>query len=315
MKRFLTVTAIAALAGAAHAQDAGSVTPPAAEAAPSDWRAVEQDNLLYITVASAPEGGDAMEALLAEPETSLVVVELFPDFAPNHVQRMKTLAQEGFYKGREFQRVIDGFVAQAGGLPGQPAGGDSGKPDLKAEFTARLGPEVTMTEAQDSHMVNPSVPPMGRSRAGFYHGAPVGYQPAAQAQLSADGKRDAWLLHCPGTASMARPQNEDGANFQFFLMRGAAPFLDAQYSAWGRVVHGQDVVETITTGEPPDNPDTIQSMAVGSDLPESQQLDIEVLRTDSEFFKTWLQARKDASGGQIDDICNIDIPTRVNEDS
>ncbi len=318
MKCFLTLTAAAALiAGGALAQDAAEAgaAPQAGDPAPSDWRTAEQDNLLYITVASAPAGGDPMDALLAEPETSLIVVELFPELAPNHVERMKTLAREGFYKDREFQRVIDGFMAQAGGLPGQPAGGDSGKPDLEAEFMARLGPAAAITEVQDSRMVNSRIPPMGQSHAGFYRGAPAGYQPAAQAELSEDGKRDAWLLHCPATASMARPQDENGANFQFFLMRGDAPFLDAQYTAWGKVVHGQDAVRAITVGEPPENPDTIQSMSVGFSLPESEQLDIQVLRTDSDYFSGWLDAQRAEAGGEFDDICDIEIPTRLNEDS
>ena len=62
-----------------------------------------------------------------------VVVELFSDKAPNHVERIKELAREGFYDGIVFHRVIDGFMAQAGDPTGTGRGG-SDKPDLKAEF-------------------------------------------------------------------------------------------------------------------------------------------------------------------------------------
>jgi len=276
------------------------------DAPDEDWRAIEQENLLYITVAKAPTG-DPMEALLAEPKTELVVVELYPELAPNHVARMKTLAREGFYQGREFHRVIDGFMAQAGGLPNNPAGGFSGLPDLDAEFTARLGPNVTIREVEADRLVNERLTGMGRSRAGIYKGAPVGFQPAAQAMVSADGKRDVWMIHCEGSASMARPQNENGANFQFYLMRGEAAWLDAQYTAWGRVVHGQDVVNAIALGEPPLRPDDIASVRVGSDLPEAEQLAIESLEPDSAWYDAWLTENPEAG------VCDAPTPTRTQE--
>lgn len=280
--------------------------------APDDaWRTPDQDNLLYITVAQKPGGG--MESLLAEPKTGLVIVELHPDLAPQHAARMKELAAENFYEGRIFHRVIDDFMAQGGGLTNNPGGGLSGKPDLPAEFTARLGPEVTPVKVQDERMVNERKPAMGRAPAGVYHGAPVGYQPAAQAMVAADGKRDVWMLHCKGTASMARTNNPDSGNFQFYLMRGEAPWLDAQYTAWGRVVHGQDVVQNITAGkgdsDMPENPDTIQSMRVGSSLPGDQQVAVQVIRPESDAFKAYVEEQ------DVDNICDLTIPTRVKEDS
>ena len=63
-----------------------------------------------------------------------VVIQLRPDLAPKHVERVKELTQEGFYDGIVFHRVIDGFMAQSGDPTGTGFG-DSGKPDLKAEFT------------------------------------------------------------------------------------------------------------------------------------------------------------------------------------
>jgi cyclophilin family peptidyl-prolyl cis-trans isomerase len=63
-----------------------------------------------------------------------VVIQLFPDLAPKHVERIKTLAREGFYDGTPFHRVIEGFMAQGGDPTGTGTGG-SKLPDLKAEFT------------------------------------------------------------------------------------------------------------------------------------------------------------------------------------
>ena len=64
-----------------------------------------------------------------------VVIRLRPDLAPGHVERITELANEGFYDGVVFHRVIDGFMAQ-GGDPTGTGGGGSKKPNLKAEFNA-----------------------------------------------------------------------------------------------------------------------------------------------------------------------------------
>ena len=63
-----------------------------------------------------------------------VVIDLFPDVAPGHVERIKTLAREGFYDGTVFHRVIEGFMAQGGDPTGTGTGG-SKLDDLRAEFT------------------------------------------------------------------------------------------------------------------------------------------------------------------------------------
>ncbi len=65
-----------------------------------------------------------------------VVIEMFPDIAPQHVERIKTLSREGFYDGTPFHRVIEGFMAQGGDPTGTGTGG-SKLPNLPAEFTTR----------------------------------------------------------------------------------------------------------------------------------------------------------------------------------
>lgn len=72
--------------------------------------------------------------------------------------------------------------------------------------------------------------------------------------------------HVRGTVSMARPGDPDGANSQFFICFGDARFLDNQYTAWGRVVEGMELVDKIKRGEPPSNPDKIVSMKVAADV-------------------------------------------------
>ena len=74
--------------------------------------------------------------LVIELKTGKVTVQLRPDLAPKHVERVKQLAREGFYNGLKFHRVIAGFMAQTGDPTGTGSGG-SKYPDLPAEFTRR----------------------------------------------------------------------------------------------------------------------------------------------------------------------------------
>ena len=72
--------------------------------------------------------------LLLDTKDGQVVIELLPDVAPNHVKRIKMLANDGFYDGLKFHRVIPGFMAQAGDPLGNGTGG-SDLPNLRAEFS------------------------------------------------------------------------------------------------------------------------------------------------------------------------------------
>jgi peptidylprolyl isomerase len=78
--------------------------------------------------------GDLENTIYIDIEHGRITIELFPDVAPGHVERIKTLAREGFYDGTVFHRVIEGFMAQGGDPTGTGTGG-SPLPDLRAEFT------------------------------------------------------------------------------------------------------------------------------------------------------------------------------------
>ena len=136
-----------------------------------------------------------------------VVIKLRPDLAPGHVARITELANEGFYDGVVFHRVIDGFMAQ-GGDPTGTGGGGSDKPDLKAEFNAEP--------------------------------------------------------HVRGTCSMARTNQPNTANSQFFICFDDARFLDKQYTVWGQVESGMEHVDALPKGEPPANPGKIVKASIGS---------------------------------------------------
>ena len=68
--------------------------------------------------------------------------------------------------------------------------------------------------------------------------------------------------HTKGTLSMARSQDPNSANSQFFICFGDASFLNGQYSVWGQVIKGMEHVENITRGEPPKDPDKIIKMEI-----------------------------------------------------
>ena len=76
---------------------------------------------------------DPENTLVIETTKGKVVIEMRPDLAPGHVERIKTLARQGFYDGIVFHRVIEGFMAQTGCPNGTGTGG-SKLPNLKAEF-------------------------------------------------------------------------------------------------------------------------------------------------------------------------------------
>ena len=98
---------------------------------------------------------DPENTLVLETTKGRVVIELRPDLAPGHVERIKTLARQGFYDGVAFHRVIEGFMAQTGCPHGTGTGG-SDLPDLKAEFNSE--PHVrgvcSMARAQSPNSAN-----------------------------------------------------------------------------------------------------------------------------------------------------------------
>jgi len=102
-------------------------------------------------------------ATAATPENTLyldlkdgrVTIEMYPEQAPNHVARIKELTREGYYDGKLFHRVIDGFMAQTGSPEGTGIGG-SDKPDLKAEFnnTPHTRGVLSMARTGDPNSAN-----------------------------------------------------------------------------------------------------------------------------------------------------------------
>lgn len=169
------------------------------------------------TIETADMQGVTAETPAADPENTIlldlstggrVAVRLRPEVAPNHAERLKTLARNGFYDGIIFHRVIDGFMAQTGDPTGTGQGGSS-LPDLQPEFSR--------------------------------------------------------LPHVRGAVAMARANEPDSANSQFYIMLMPNLRLDGNYTVIGRVIDGMEYVDTIPRGEPPANPARIIRASVAAD--------------------------------------------------
>lgn len=156
---------------------------------------------MVMALMASPSFSSGIEIEVAGVANGTIEIDLLEDVAPNHVQQITDLADNGFYDGVYFHRVIDGFMAQTG--DGEFAKADGGNlrragmggsdmPDLDAEFSD------------------------------------IPYE--------------------RGVVGMARSQNPNSANSQFFIMFDAAPFLDGQYTVVGRVTSGMDVVDKIKKG-------------------------------------------------------------------
>jgi peptidylprolyl isomerase/peptidyl-prolyl cis-trans isomerase B (cyclophilin B) len=140
---------------------------------------------------NAPQAGDEGipegNHISIETENGKILIELYPDSAPNTVANFKALVANTYYDGLEFHRVIPGFMAQGGCPDGNGMGGPGYQ--VKAEFNERK--------------------------------------------------------HERGTVAMARSQDPDSAGSQFYICFGPQSHLDGQYTIFGQVVEGMDVVDQI----------------------------------------------------------------------
>ena len=282
MRRLVIAAAAAALltSGAGAAPTLAQTAAPGAAAA-SDWRTVAPENLLVIDTAKGR-----------------ILVELAPFAAPNHVERIRTLANQGFYDGLKFHRVIPNFMAQTGDPQGTGEGG-SDLPDLKAEFSFRRG--------RDAGFV--AIPNAGAGVVGLAGSLPVTTQPDAQMMVTADFKVDANGLFCPGVLGMARAGAPDSANSQFFLMTGEKDTLNGAYTAFGRVVSGLDVVKALKRGSEAEDgkvsdPDVMTHVRMASAMPEGERPTVRVMDVRSNAFAERIAGTRTARGGSFS-ICDV----------
>ena len=328
-KSLFPFAALLALAAPAQAQDQAPPPSPGeivAQAPAAEWTTIAPEDLLVMTLASAPDG-TARE----------VVIQLMPaPFSQGWVGNIRTLARAEWYDGTAVNRVQDNYVVQWGdpNYDNPEAGGEAKAlpANLAAvpenEYSARLDePAIakirTYFETAASSMA-PSDPttlyradPYARAHA-FFDGWPI---------AMTDDEPVAWPVHCYGMVGVGRGYSPDtGSGAELYTVIGHAPrHLDRNIALVGRVVEGMEHLSSLPRGsgalgfytaEEADKRTPIVSVRVASDLPDSERPAFEYLSTEGEAFARYADARANRrdpffihpAGGA--DICNIPVPVR-----
>ena len=302
--RLLSTALLLALAFGASAQEPEATD--AAEEAPAPsvqdildaspdahWRTLDPANTLYMQL----DGGR-------------VVIELAPQFAPQHVGNIQTLAKEGFWDGLSVYRSQDNFVVQFGDPDADAENAKSigsAKAHLPAEFE-RSSEGLDFTVLPDADGWAPQV--------GFVDGFPAARDPESDT---------AWLAHCYGALGAGRGMAADSSiGAELYVVTGQSPRqLDRNITLVGRVVDGMELLSVIPRGpepmgfyEDPARRTAIESIRLASEVPAAQRSALEVLRTDSATFEAVTEARRNrrddwykVPAGHID-LCNVPLPTR-----
>lgn len=261
-----------------------------ATAQESDWRKLDPAQTLYM-----------------ELEQGRVVIELAPQFAPNHVTNIQQLVREGYFDGQRINRVQDNFVVQWGD-PNVAKPLREAKRSVRAEFT-RPAKGLNFTALPDTDAYAP--------QTGFVDGFPA-------ARESAEGA--AWGVHCYGTVGVGRDNAADsGSGAELYVVIGHSPRqLDRNITVVGRVVQGIQLLSSLPRGtgqmgfyERPSEHTVIKSIRLAADVPEEDRLKLEALRTDSARFQQTIEGRRNRKddwykvpAGRID-VCNVPLPVRL----
>lgn len=265
-----------------------------AAASPADWRPLDPENTLYLELA-----------------TGRVVIELAPSYAPAHAANVKALAREGYFDGLTINRVQDNYVAQWGDPNDEPAkrrAVKQAKATLPGEFDHEISPEIPFSPSPDGDVY--------AAETGWSMGFPAARDPKS-------GRT--WLTYCYGALGTARGNDPaSGGGTQLFVVIGHAPrHLDRNYTAFGRVVKGIELLSTLPRGtgalgfyEKPGQRVPIKSIRVAADVPAAERTALEVFRTDTPAFSALVGARRTRAEesfqykvGRIE-VCNVPIPVR-----
>jgi peptidylprolyl isomerase len=269
------------IAGALFATVLAATVPVAAQTPATEWRTVAPENLLIIDTAKGR-----------------ILIELEPRMAPLSVERIRTLADQGFFDGLKFHRVLTDFMAQTGDPLGTGEGG-SDLPDIEGEFQFRRGRDLGFVS-------------LATGQAGLLGVAgsmPVFTQPDAQMMVTADFKTAAQALFCPGVLGMARNQDPHSANSQFFIMTGSNESLNGLYAPFGRVVAGLDVVRALKPGSESANgqvvdPDLMTRARTAAALPERQRPVVRVRTPSSPAFAAMVERVRTERGARFT-VCDV----------
>jgi len=249
--------------------------------AADDWRKLDPENTLII-----------------DSSKGRMIIEMRPEMAPKAVERIKLLAREKIYDGLQFHRVIAKFVAQTGN-PNNKDGGATAYPNLPPEMMFKVPYQAVDVFASKS----------SDAATGFLGSVPMQTLPITDAISKSNGMLRSWGAHCAGVAGMGRNEPRDSANSELYFMLDASRRLDRDYTVFGRVVIGMNVLLNITHGEPPANPDIMQTVKIAADLPAHEQPQVKLMS--GKVLEQLIAKKRREKGGDFS-ICDVVIPAKLN---
>ncbi len=240
---------------------------------------------------------DPENTLIIDTSKGRLILEMRPDMAPKSVERVKLLTREKVYDGLQFHRVIANFVAQTGN-PNNRDGGGTSHPNLAPEmiFEQKLNSgEIVASNSSDSV-------------SGFLGSVPFQATPITELIKNTKESLRAWGAHCAGVAGMGRDEARDSANSELFFMLDSVRRLDRDYTVFGRIVVGMDVLKVINLGEPPAKPDIMKSVRLLADIPAAERPKISVMTGTS--LSAEIEKKRQQKGADFT-VCDVVISSKV----
>jgi peptidylprolyl isomerase len=260
--------------------------------APTEWRDIDPQSTLYMEL---PAGR--------------VVIELAPDYAPANVAAIRKLVRDKYFDASFVIRSQDNYVVQWARPEGDERQKAMASVKVKAEFDRAIDRKLEFTKLPYADTYAAEV--------GFSEGFAVARDPKA-------GK--VWLAHCYGSVGVGRDNEADSGNgSELYAVIGQSPRgLDRNITLVGRVIRGIELLSVIPRGqgamgfyEKASDYVPIRSVRLASDVPESERVKFEALRTDGATFKTVVETRANRREEWFKDpvgrigLCNVPLPVRV----
>lgn len=261
--------------------------------APADaWQPLDSEQTLYLDL---PQGR--------------VVIRLAEQWAPNTVANIKTLVRARYFDGGAIIRSQENYVVQWGWPEGEAPAMEAARRRIEPEFDRALSPELPFVRLPDPDSYAPET--------GFSDGWPV----ARDQRLGR-----AWLTHCPGMVGVARGDAPNsGSGSELYVVIGHAPrHLDRNIALVGRVVQGMELLSTMPRGtgnlgfyETARERTPVRAMHVAADVPDTDRMALELLRTGSETFAAVVAARRLRHEAWFVEptnrinVCNVPLPVRA----
>lgn len=287
------------LAGQATAETAArkgkTMTEVLAASKPSDWRRLDPDNSVYLDFAAGR-----------------VIIELAPQYAPQHVANIRTLLRQHYFDGLAILRVHDNYVVQWG----DPESGEKDKAKPFGEAKRSLPGEFSQAIAKQPFVALPD---------GDVYAPQVGWSGGFPAARDEKAGRT-WLAHCYGMVGVGRDNAaESGNGSELYVVLGHSPrHLDRNVTLVGRVVQGMELLSALPRGggalgfyDKPEQRIPLKTVRLGSELPAAERSPLELLRTDTDTFTALVETRRNRTddwylqpAGKVE-VCNVPLPVRL----